>query len=114
MRRHKTQILTYDSIVNTLKTVYNKYNNIRIGIAGSYANGTQTSRSDIDVVIDGDSKQAEVMFYIKDLFDIPVDVLWLDLLKEEDRELDAIAIKNELNPNKFSAYKTIIQEVKWI
>lgn len=70
-----------NDIITILKQVYNKYDNIRLGVAGSYANGNEKSSSDIDVVIDGDSMRVDIMEYIKSLFDITVDVLWVDLMK---------------------------------
>ncbi len=103
-----------DDIIKALRQVYTKYDNIRLGIAGSYANGTQDLSSDIDIVIDGDSMQVDIMEYIKSLFKITVDVLWLDLMKKEDEELDKFAVENGLPINEYSAYKTVMQEVKWI
>lgn len=103
-----------NEIIANLRTVYNKYDNIKLGIAGSYVNGTQEAASDIDVVIEGDSMRVDIMEYIKSLFDITVDVLWLDLMKQEDDELDRFAVENGLPVNKYSAYKTVMQEVRWI
>lgn len=103
-----------NDIINILKQVYNKYDNIKLGIAGSYVNDTQDSASDIDVVIEGDSMRVDVMEYIKSLFDITVDVLWVDLMKKEDDDLDRLAVENGLPVNKYSAYKTVMQEVRWI
>ncbi len=103
-----------DDIIKALRQVYTKYDNIRLGIAGSYANGTQNLSSDIDIVIDGDSMQVDIMEYIKSLFKVTVDVLWLDLMKKEDEELDKFAVENGLPINEYSAYKTVMQEVKWI
>ncbi len=57
--------------------------------AGSGANNSATANSDIDVVIDGDSMRMDVAEYIKNLFNIPVDILWLELLKEDDEELES-------------------------
>ncbi len=54
------------------------------------------------------------MEYIKSLFDITVDVLWVDLMKQEDDELDRFAVENGLPVNQYSAYKTVMQEVRWI
>ena len=93
-----------NDIITILKQVYNKYDNIRLGVAGSYANGNEKSSSDIDVVIDGDSMRV----------DITVDVLWVDLMKQEDDELDRFAVENGLPVNQYSAYKTVMQEVRWI
>ena len=103
-----------NDIISVLRQVYNKYDNIKLGIAGSYANGTEKSSSDIDVVIDGDSMRVDIMEYIKGLFDSTVDVLWVDLMKQEDEELDRFAVENGLPVNKYSAYKTVMREVRWI
>lgn len=103
-----------NDIIKILKQVYNEYDNIRLGIAGSYVNGTQKFSSDIDVVIEGDSMRVDIIEYIKSLFDATVDVLWVDLMKKEDDELDRFALENGLPINKYSAYKTIMQEVRWI
>ncbi len=103
-----------NEIIANLRTVYSKYDNVKLGIAGSYVNGTQEASSDIDVVIEGDSMRVDIMEYIKSLFDITVDVLWLDLMKQEDDELDRFAVENGLPINKYSAYKTVMQEVRWI
>ena len=60
--------MNLNEIMAILKKVYDKYAGIRLGIAGSYANGTQQPDSDIDVVIDGDSMRVDVMEYIKSHF----------------------------------------------
>ncbi len=77
-------------------------------------NDTQKLSSDIDVVMEGDSMRVDIIEYIKSLFDITVDVLWVDLMKKEDDELDRFAVANGLPINKYSAYKTVMQEVRWI
>lgn len=105
---------TYSKIVSILKPLYNKYSDIRIGIAGSYVNGTQSKNSDIDIVIDGDSMRVDIMEYIKGLFDVTVDVLWVDLMRQEDLELDNLAVACDLPVNKYSVYKTVMREVKWL
>lgn len=107
-------MLNMDFIKETLKAVYAKYNNIKLGIVGSYANGTATAESDLDILIDGDSIHGEIADYIKDLFSIPVDVLWLDLLEKEDERLDKLLMEVISSVNEYSAYKTIIREVVWI
>ncbi len=103
-----------NDIIEILKTVYNKYDGIRLGVAGSYANGTQHADSDIDIVVDGDSTRVDIMDYIKSLFNVTVDVLWVDLMKQEDTELDSFAVENDLPINPYSVYKTVMKEVKWI
>lgn len=107
-------MLRTSEVENTLKQVYNKYSNIKLGIAGSYVNNNANEDSDIDVVIEGDSMQVEIMDYIKSLFHTTVDILWLDLMKKEDDELDLFAAENELPINPYSVYKTVIKEVHWL
>lgn len=53
--------MNLDDIMSTLRKVYDKYSGIRLGIAGSFANGTQKPDSDIDIVIDGDSMRVDIM-----------------------------------------------------
>lgn len=106
--------MSLDSIIETLRGVYNRYSGIRLGIAGSYATGKNTDTSDLDIVIDGDSTKLEIMEYIKGLFNISVDVLWLNLLRKEDEELDCFAKEMELPVNENSVYKNVIREVIWI
>lgn len=103
-----------EQIKFNLMPLYNKYANLKIGVAGSYINGTQTEDSDIDVVLDGDSTNIEIMEEIKQLFNVTVDVLWLDLLKEEDEEMDSFCKEMNIPINEDSVYKTILKEVEWI
>ena len=103
-----------NDIMSTLRKVYDKYSGIRLGIAGSFANGTQKPDSDIDIVIDGDSMRVDIMEYIKSQFQYEVDVLWVELMKQEDEEMDKFALENDLPINKFSVYKTVMQEVLWV
>ena len=107
-------MINLEEIIRMLKSVYSRYDNVRIGIAGSYANDTAHAGSDLDVVLEGDSMHVEIMEYIKSLFSIPVDVLWVDLLKKDDEEMDSFAISNGLPKNEHSVYKTVMREVKWI
>ena len=103
-----------NDIIEILSKVYAKYDGIKLGVAGSYANGTQHADSDIDIVVDGDSTRVDIMEYIKSLFNVTVDVLWVDLMKQEDDDLDKFAQENGLPANPYSVYKTVMKEVKWI
>ena len=105
---------TYNEVVGILSPLSNMFDSIRIGIAGSFANGTQHKDSDIDIVIDGDSMRVDIMEYIKGLFNATVDVLWVDLMKQEDIELDNLAREYDLPINMHSVYKTVMREVKWL
>ncbi len=106
--------MSLNEILATLRNVYSKYSGIRLGIAGSYANGTQQADSDIDVVIDGDSMRVDIMEYIKSQFQTEVDVLWVELMQQEDEEMDKFALENGLPVNEHSVYKTVMQEVVWV
>lgn len=106
--------MNLNDIMSTLRKVYDKYSGIRLGIAGSFANGTQKPGSDIDIVIDGDSMRVDIMEYIKSQFQYEVDILWVELMKQEDEEMDKFALENDLPINKFSVYKTVMQEVLWV
>lgn len=107
-------MLSYSEIEDALKSVYKKYSDVRVGVSGSYANDTARDNSDIDVVIDGDSMRMEVEQYIRRLFNMPVDVLWLELLEEEDQKLDKLALSIGIPKNEYSVYKTVLKEVKWV
>lgn len=107
-------MLVMHDIIKELTKVYDKYDNVKIGIAGSYANNTATEDSDLDIVLDGDSMRMDIALHIKKLFVITVDVLWVDLMKEEDEELDALALKYGLPINQSSVYKTVMNEVIWV
>ncbi len=107
-------MISRTEILDTLKGVYNKYDGIRLGLAGSYANNMATKNSDIDVVIDGDSMRMDIAEYIKSLFLLPVDILWLELLKEDDEEMDRFARSIGVPENEYSVYKTIRKEVQWV
>lgn len=109
-------MLSKSEILNTLKNQKSAevLKGIRIGLAGSYAKGEETEKSDIDIVLDGDSQRIEAAVYVKQLFQKEVDVLWLELLKQEDQELDDLLMGSGLEPNPYSVYKTVKEEVIWI
>ena len=90
---------------------------LRFGLAGSVAKNKVKKSSDIDIVIDSNGFSIENMEYIKsylnDKFKRKVDILFLPLLKNEDDELDNIAIKFNLPINMDSVYKTVNREVIW-
>ena len=88
------QELTFAYISKILKQIEDKYHHsIKLGIAGSYANGRATAESDLDVIIDGDSMRLDI---------------------EEDDDMDLFCKENDLPINEDSVYKTIRKEVIWI
>jgi predicted nucleotidyltransferase len=90
---------------------------LKFGLAGSVANNKIRKNSDIDIVVDSNGFSIENMEYIKqylkEKFNRKVDILFLPLLKNEDDELDQIAIKFNLPINMDSVYKTVNREVIW-
>ncbi len=115
-RKQVSEQLSKDKIVEIIKSNSNNelLNGLKIGLAGSYSRDEQSKNSDIDIVIDGDSTRVQAGEFIQSLFEKETDILWLELLKEEDKELDKICIEACGEPNKESVYKTIIKDVRWI
>jgi hypothetical protein len=58
--------------------------------------------------------RVDIMEYIRNLFNVSVDILWVDLMKNEDEELDKFAMENGLPINQYSVYKTVMSEVIWV
>lgn len=108
-------ILLLDNIKKVLKKKTVEYNSeFRFGIAGSYARNEATEKSDLDIIIDGNSMRQDVAEDIKNAFPLTVDVLWLDLLKAEDEDLMAFCKANNYPINEDSVYKTVLREVIWV
>lgn len=100
-----------------LSLLSKKYN-IRLGLAGSVVHGSESSSSDIDVVIENSncldlSYMYDISEYLLKQFNKPVDFLALDLLREEDEEMDTELKEMGLDINHSSIYKTILREVEW-
>lgn len=96
------------------KIKHNKFYDLKIGLAGSYARGDNTDSSDIDIIVDTDLMSITDMNYIKNQFhETNVDVLLLGLLKQEDEEMDDFFKKMDLPINDESVYKNVLKEVVW-
>ena len=86
----------------------------KIGFTGSYARGTETEESGIDIVIDINMLSLEQLELIRSKFNREIDIIQLKLLAEEDKELDEFTLEEGLPLNENSAYKSICREVIWI
>ncbi len=109
--------MTVPEIINTLNTIkkQDQFSKYRFGLAGSYAKGTAQPDSDIDIVVSTSNLSPVQIDSIKSSFnDADVDVLQLDLLREEDESLDRFAIQMGLPINNNSVYKTVSREVIWV
>ena len=86
-----------------------------LGLAGSYARGTNDKDSDIDIVVDTKELDIPTIEKLKNAF-IPMkaDVLITDLLKQEDTALDDLLISIGVGKNLDSVYKSIMREVIWV
>ena len=110
-------IMTTSAIINKLKNIEQKqqYAEFHFGLAGSYANGTQTEGSDIDIVVNTGNLSPDEMEDIKSYFPgVDVDVLQLELLRQEDEMLDEFARQMGIPVNEDSVYKTVKREVMWV
>lgn len=105
--------ISKDIILDKLNDIGKEYPNIKFGLAGSYARGTETNKSDVDIVADTDMLTIEQIESIKERFSIKVDVVQLRLLEKEDVELDRFLVEHNLPVNEDSAYKSINREVIW-
>ena len=109
--------MTVPEIINTLNTIkkQDQFSKYRFGLAGSYAKSTAQPDSDIDIVVSTSNLSPVQIDSIKSSFnDADVDVLQLDLLREEDESLDRFAIQMGLPINNNSVYKTVSREVIWV
>ena len=104
--------MTKSDILKTISRIkHDKFYNLKIGLAGSYARGDNKDSSDIDIVVDTDLLTISDMDYIKSRF--YVDVLLLGLLKQEDEEMDDFFKEMDLPINDESVYKNVLKEVVW-
>ncbi|MBS6953506.1 MAG: nucleotidyltransferase domain-containing protein [Enterocloster asparagiformis] len=94
--------------------------NLKVGIAGSFARGEQTSSSDLDIVLDTYddtvfSLQAHIAVdeYCSKHLAVPYDILWIKDLEEQDKVYDNLLMDNGLAINTGSAYKNIVRETRW-
>ncbi len=76
--------------------LYERYGVVRVGLFGSYANGTATSESDIDLVIETEKRdfflREELREFLQINFNTAVDVGYLDSFREYYRK----KIENEI------------------
>lgn len=107
-----------DDVLVYLNELSVKYG-IRFGLAGSVARGRETKRSDIDIVIDN-SRSLDFSIFrgiedeAKAKFGKKVDLVFLNLLKEDDEEDDILLKSLGFGINEFSPYKEICREVLWV
>lgn len=96
----------------------------RVGVAGSYVNATNKKGSSIDIVLklnEGEKRSLigsfETISFIKhqlqDVYSNKINVLWLDLLEEDETKLLDFVRTSGIEANPESAYTNIVEMVKW-
>lgn len=108
------EALSKQEILNRLSEL-SKLTGLRLGLAGSYARGTNKKSSDIDIVVDANTLTIEAIEVLNKAFKPrKADVLITGLLKDEDIELDNFLLSIGLSKNEESVYKSIMSEAIWI
>lgn len=105
-------------MLNSILEVLSSLNfRLPLGVVGSMVKGTYTDSSDIDIFVDGGMLDLTEIDLIKDTirkhFDRDCDVIQSVLAKDEDEELDRLALSIGCPTNEFSSYKTMLKEVIW-
>lgn len=105
-------------MLNSVLEVLSNLNfRLPLGVVGSIARNTYTDSSDVDIFVDGYMLDLTEIDLIKDTirkhFDRDCDVIQSVLAKEEDEELDRLALSIGCPINEFSSYKTMLNEVIW-
>ena len=74
-------MLTVNDIINAAQTVANEFNIKKISLFGSYADGSHTEKSDVDLLVEFHSEAislltiASVKHRIEDLLKVSVDII---------------------------------------
>ncbi|MCT8974994.1 nucleotidyltransferase domain-containing protein [Clostridium sp. CX1] len=120
--RKKKVLLNKEQVLQLLKDMKNNsiLDNVRVGLAGSFARGKNKKSSDINIVISyleelDDLKIFEyICNYMTSNSDYKIDILHLESIAKEDEMMDNIVKSIGLPKNEYSAYKNILKEVIWI
>lgn len=96
----------------------------KVGVAGSYVNATNKKGSSIDIVLklnEGEKRSLigafEITSFIKDqlqnVYSNKINVLWLDLLEDDETKLIDFVRTTGIEVNPESAYTNIVEDVIW-
>lgn len=96
----------------------------KVGVAGSYVNATNKKGSSIDIVLklnEGEKRSLigafEITSFIKDqlqnVYSNKINVLWLDLLEDDETKLIDFVRTTGIEANPESAYTNIVEDVIW-
>ena len=96
----------------------------KVGVAGSYVNATNKKGSSIDIVLklnEGEKRSLigafEITSFIKNqlqnVYSNKINVLWLDLLEDDETTLIDFVRTTGIEANPESAYTNIVEDVIW-
>ena len=96
----------------------------KVGVAGSYVNATNKKGSPIDIVLklnEGEKRSLigafEITSFIKNqlqnVYSNKINVLWLDLLEDDETKLIDFVRTTGIEANPESAYTNIVEDVIW-
>ena len=116
------KLMTQFEILSVLSELisFNELNSVRIGLFGSYSRNEQKEDSDIDIVYSVDKSLNsfnEIQFFIEkclEKYTNDFDIIWLELLEEDDKKMDSYFEKEGLGVNENSPYKELLKDVIWV
>ena len=92
-----SKLLTINQISEAAKTAAAEYPILRIDLFGSYADGTNTENSDVDLLVEFDKSQIITLITIsglkirlEELLNTPVDVVSLPIPKDSILEIEKV------------------------
>ena len=89
-------MLTLEQIIKACETVAQEYPITRIELFGSYANGTNTSESDVDLLVEFKTRSVSLItlcglkIRLEELLNTPVDVVHSPIPKDSILEIDKV------------------------
>lgn len=115
---HKVEL---NYIIDTLKELKSRYRYISIGLAGSYLKGSNTSESDVDVILDANDSVVEDLEVNTDIYNFlynklgkEIDMVWVSLLKKSSDMSDELAKELGVDIDGNTPYRSIMRDVMWI
>jgi predicted nucleotidyltransferase len=87
-------IYTVEEITTKLIPIFERYKVTKAILFGSYAKGTATERSDIDIVVDIDPKESALNYFgvlgrMKEIFDKDVDLVpQMDIIPNQQVDIE--------------------------
>lgn len=116
-----------DEVIDLLHTIAEvpELQPFKIGVAGSYADGTNKKSSSIDIVLklkEGEDPALIGAYHLVEkirnvtcnVYSNKLQVIWLDLLEKDEEELIEFSRMNGIEANPESAYTNIVECLRWL